>query len=960
MPHLEILGARENNLKNIHLKIPRNALVVITGISGSGKSSLAFDTIHAEGQRRYMESFSSYARSFIGNLKRPDVDKIEGLSPVIAIEQRTTSRNTRSTVGTATEIYDFLRLLFARAADAYSYATGEKMVRYTPEEIRSRILQEFAEQKIILLAPVVRGRKGEYKRLLENLRRKGYLRVRIDGKLKDLTSNIKLSRYKVHDIEVVIDKFAVGKVESDRFETAIKDALQLGEGVLAVEKSGSKKLRYFSKFLMCPSTGIAYNEPAPNLFSFNSNYGACSVCMGLGTVKDIDVSLIEKESSKSLSQALKPFYNLSESPLNYFLRTIYNIYNIPFRTPIGKLPANLWKIILYGSEYHPDSQSNSQRMANAFAAESKIYDGLIHELGIYADEVFGDIEFEGIVPFFLETIALNRNTFENKSLEPLLIHKECPECKGARLCTEALFYKIDGKNIAELAQMNLNELADWFRDIEQRLTKRQNAIARDVLKEIRKRVRLINNLGLSYLTLNASIKMLSGGELQRIRLATQIGTQLVGVLYILDEPSIGLHQRDNAKLIKSLQTLRDLGNSVIVVEHDKETMLAADFLIDIGPGAGKHGGEVITASPISELRNTKTSTTIPYLLNEQIIPVPTERRKGTGESIKIRKASGNNLKQIDATFPLGTFICVTGVSGSGKSTLIDETLYPAIANHLYKDIRDVQPFESMEGVSNIDKVIEIDQSPIGRTSRSNPATYTGVFTPIRTLYKELPEAKLRGFKPGRFSFNVKGGRCEVCKGVGKKLIEMEFLPDIYVDCEECKGKRYNRETLEVRYRGKSIADVLDMSVDEALTFFEKHPRIHKILETLQNVGLGYITLGQHSTLLSGGEAQRVKLSSELAKRDTGKTFYILDEPTTGLHFQDIILLTRILKKLVAKNNTVLVIEHNMDIIKTADYVIDLGPEGGEEGGYIVAEGTPEEIVKISQSHTGRFLKRELH
>ena len=931
--YLEIIGARENNLKNIHLKIPRNSLVVITGVSGSGKSSLAFDTIYSEGQRRYMESFSSYARNFIGQIKRPDVDKINGLSPVISIAQKTTSRNLRSTVGTSTEVYDFLRLLYARAADAYSYKTGEKMVKYTSEQIKSYILNDCDGKKIIILAPVVRGRKGNYKNLLQGLRKKGYLHARINGKVCDLSIPITLDRYKVHDIEVIVDKIEVGKTDAQRFKDAIKDALHIGQGVLGIQQTKQDEIRYFSKFLMCPTTGIAYGKPAPNLFSFNSNYGACSTCFGLGEIYDIDITPIKNRKDKSIIEALTPFYNLETSPLYYGIRDLYKQRNIPINTPIKQLPFEVWHILFYGNK------------KKAFKSHS-------HSQSTYI------VDFQGIVHFFMGMIRQQKN-YLLKNVEPLIVYKKCQECQGMRLSKEALFYKIDNTNISELASLNLEELVNWFSDIEERMSERQNIIARDLLKEIRKRLRLINNLGLSYLTLNSPIKTLSGGELQRIRLATQIGTQLVGVLYILDEPSIGLHQRDNLKLIASLKALRDLGNSVMVVEHDKETMLAADFFIDIGPGAGKHGGEIITACPLNTLKATKNSTTVPYLLGEKSIPVPKRRNKGSDKFITIHKARGNNLKNIDVKFPLGTLICITGVSGSGKSTLIHETLYPALANRLYKEIRSVQPFSKIDGIEEIDKVIEIDQSPIGRSSRSVPATYVGVFTHIRNLYASLPEAQIRSFLPGRFSFNVKEGRCEECKGVGKRLIEMEFLPDIYVDCEQCKGKRYNRETLEVHYKGKSIAAVLDMTVDEALVFFEKYLPIRKILSTLQDVGLGYITLGQHSTLLSGGEAQRVKLSSELAKRDTGKTLYILDEPTTGLHFEDIVLLTDILIHLVKRNNTVIVIEHNMDVIKRSDYVIDLGPEGGKDGGSLVAQGTPEEVAKMSKSYTGQFLKKEL-
>ncbi len=931
--HIEIFGAREHNLKNIDLTIPRNKMVVITGISGSGKSSLAFDTIYAEGQRRYMESFSAYARAFIGEMERPDVDKINGLSPVISIEQKTTSRNPRSTVGTVTEIYDFLRLLYARAGDAYSYLTGNKMSRQSEDQIIDHILSTFNGARIMILGPVVKGRKGHYRELFQQIRKMGFSKVRLNGEITELTPKMQVDRYKTHDIEIVIDRLAVNEKDRYRLTQSIKTAMQHGKGVVYILNADSEEIHYFSKYLMDPESGLSYDEPAPNTFSFNSPYGACPVCNGLGQIEEITKESVMPDTELSISRGgIAPLGEYRDIWIFKKINSILKQYQVSIATPIKDLPDEAIEMLLYGdvpvkvnSVKYPGTQWNTK--------------------------------FEGIIKF----LEKQKDTASDKIqqwLTDYTVISKCPECQGARLKKEALHFKIAGKNIAELAEMDIKQLHEWFLNVEERLSDKQKRIATEVLKEIRKRIGFLVGVGLEYLHLNRPLRTLSGGEAQRIRLATQIGTQLVGVLYILDEPSIGLHQRDNLKLIHSLKELRDIGNSVLVVEHDKEMMLNSDYLIDIGPGAGRHGGEIIAAgTPVEVL--SQDSPTADFLSGKRSIKVPEKRRLGNGKLISIKGAKGNNLKNIQVDFPLGKMICVTGVSGSGKSTLIHETLFPALNQYFYRSRKEPMAHDSIVGLKHVDKVIEVDQSPIGRTPRSNPATYTGVFTDIRSLFSELPEAKIRGYKPGRFSFNVKGGRCENCEGGGMKLIEMDFLPDVHIPCESCKGKRYNRETLEVRFKGKSIADVLDMTVEQALEYFEHQPRILRKIQTLNDVGLGYITLGQHATTLSGGEAQRVKLATELSKKDTGKTFYILDEPTTGLHFQDIEHLLNVLNKLVDKGNTVLIIEHNMDVIKTADYIIDLGPEGGIGGGRILGIGTPEEIASISDSYTGYYLKEEL-
>lgn len=931
---IEIIGAREHNLKNISLTFPRNKLVVITGISGSGKSSLAFDTIYAEGQRRYMESFSAYARSFIGNLERPDVDKINGLSPVISIEQKTTSRNPRSTVGTVTEIYDFMRLLFARAGEAYSYLSGEKMVRQSEDQILDAILQNFKGKKLVLLAPVVKGRKGHYRELFQQIRKQGYSKVRVDGDVMDITAKMQVDRYKIHDIEIVIDRIVADDKDRARIGQSINRSLKEGKGIM-MALDENQKIHHFSKFLMDPTTGLSYDEPAPNTFSFNSPYGACPICNGLGQIEEITEDSVIPDKSLSISRGgILPLGEYRDIWIFKKIEAILKRYKFTLSTPIKDIPNEVLKVLLYGDDI-------------PVAVPSVKYPG-----------TEWNTRFEGIVNF-LEKQRDEGSEAIKRWVEDFTISKTCPECHGARLKKESLHFRIDNKNIAELAELDILHLKKWFEGVENRLSDKQKIIATEVLKEIRKRIGFLLDVGLEYLHLNRPLRTLSGGEAQRIRLATQIGTQLVGVLYILDEPSIGLHARDNVKLIKALKDLRDLGNSVIVVEHDKEMMLESDYIIDIGPGAGRHGGSVVAeGDPQSFL--IKNSTTAEYLSGKRVIPYRKDRRLGTGNSLTLLGASGNNLKNVDLSIPLGTFTCITGVSGSGKSTLIHETLYPILNKHFFNSRTEPLPFKKVDGLNHIDKVIEVDQSPIGRTPRSNPATYTGVFTDIRDLFAQLPEAKIRGYKPGRFSFNVKGGRCETCEGAGLRLIEMEFLPDVFVHCETCKGKRYNRETLEVRFKGKSISDVLDMTVEEAVPFFENQPKILRKIQTLLDVGLDYISLGQHATTLSGGEAQRVKLATELSKRDTGKTFYILDEPTTGLHFQDIAHLLDVLQKLVDKGNTVLVIEHNMDVIKSADYVVDLGPEGGEKGGRIIAQGTPEVVSKNPASFTGRFLKHELN
>jgi excinuclease ABC subunit A len=931
---IEIVGAREHNLKNISVSFPRNALVVITGISGSGKSSLAFDTIYAEGQRRYMESFSAYARSFIGNLERPDVDKINGLSPVISIEQKTTSRNPRSTVGTVTEIYDFMRLLFARTAEAFSYVTGNKMIRQSEDQILDSMLQNFKGAKLILLAPVVKGRKGHYRELFQQIRKQGYTKVRVDGELLDITAKMQVDRYKIHDIEVVIDRIVVDAKDRARIGQSINQSLKEGKGVMMVMEE-NKKVHHFSKFLMDPESGLSYDEPAPNTFSFNSPYGACPVCNGLGQVEEITEESVIPNKSLSISRGgILPLGEYRDIWIFKKVEAILKRYKLALSTPIKDIPKDVLKVLLYGDDV-------------PVAVPSVKYPG-----------TEWNTRFEGIVNF-LEKQRDEGSEAIKRWVEDFTVIKTCHECNGERLKQESLHFKIDNKNIAELASLDINQLNKWFTGLEDRMNEKQRVIATEVLKEIRKRIGFLLDVGLDYLNLNRPLRTLSGGEAQRIRLATQIGTQLVGVLYILDEPSIGLHARDNVKLIKALQDLRDLGNSVIVVEHDKEMMLDCDYIIDIGPGAGRHGGQVVAKGTPADFLKTN-STTAKYLSGKLSIPYKEERRTGGGEELIITGASGNNLKEVDLKIPLGTLTCITGVSGSGKSTLIHETLFPILNRHFYNSRLEPLPFKKVSGLQYLDKVIEVDQSPIGRTPRSNPATYTGVFTDIRDLFAQLPEAKIRGYKPGRFSFNVKGGRCVTCEGAGLRLIEMEFLPDIYVPCETCKAKRYNRETLEVRFKGKSISDVLDMTVEEAVTFFENQPKILRKIQTLSDVGLGYISLGQHATTLSGGEAQRVKLATELSKRDTGKTFYILDEPTTGLHFQDIAHLLDVLQKLVDKGNTVLIIEHNMDVIKSADYIVDIGPEGGEKGGRIVAMGTPEEVCKNPASYTGKFLTSELN
>jgi excinuclease ABC subunit A len=931
---IEIIGAREHNLKNISVSFPRNKLVVLTGISGSGKSSLAFDTIYAEGQRRYMESFSAYARSFMGNLERPDVDKINGLSPVISIEQKTTSRNPRSTVGTVTEIYDFLRLLFARAGEAFSYQTGDKMVRQSEEQILDAIISNFNNKKLIILAPVIKGRKGHYRELFVQIRKQGYTKVRVDGEVVDITAKMQLDRFKIHDIEMVIDRIVPTSNDRYRISQSVNTALKEGKGVIMVQEE-SGKVHHFSKFLMDPKTGLSYDEPAPNNFSFNSPYGACPTCNGLGQIEEITEASVIPDKKLSISRGgILPLGEYRDIWIFKKIEAILKRYKLTLTTPIKDIPKEALHVLLYGDEM-------------PVAVASVKYPG-----------TEWNTQFEGIVNFLQKQKEEGSESIK-KWVDDFTITKICPECHGARLKKESLHFKIDNKNIAELAQLNIDVLKKWFDGLENRISDKQNQIAVEVLKEIRKRIGFLLDVGLDYLNLNRPLRTLSGGEAQRIRLATQIGTQLVGVLYILDEPSIGLHARDNAKLIKALKDLRDLGNSVIVVEHDKEMMLEADYIIDVGPGAGRHGGHIVAeGDPETFLKID--STTAKYLSGKIGITYSKERRKGSGESLSLLGATGNNLKNVDLHLALGTFICITGVSGSGKSTLIHDTLFPILNQFFFNSRQEPLPYKKIDGLKLVDKVIEVDQSPIGRTPRSNPATYTGVFTEIRDLFANMPEAKIRGYKTGRFSFNVKGGRCETCEGAGLRLIEMEFLPDVYVPCETCKGKRYNRETLEVRFKGKSISDVLDMTVEEAITFFDKLPRILRKIQTLGEVGLGYISLGQHATTLSGGEAQRVKLATELSKRDTGKTLYILDEPTTGLHFQDISHLLDVLQKLVDKGNTVLVIEHNMDVIKSADHIIDLGPEGGAKGGMIIAKGTPEEVSKNPASYTGRFLKAELN
>ncbi len=941
--YLEVVGARVHNLKNIDVTIPRNQLVVITGLSGSGKSSLAFDTIYAEGQRRYIESFSAYARQFLGNMERPDVDKITGLSPVISIEQKTVNKNPRSTVGTITEIYDFMRLLYARASDAYSYVTGEKMVRYSDGQILHLILEKFNSQRILILAPVVKGRKGHYRELFEQIKKWGYLRVRIDGEVVELSKRFQLDRYKVHDIEIVIDRLEVNNEARQRISDSLQLAMKQGKGIIMVQpfekgKLGDEygKVEYYSRHLMCPSSGISYDEPQPNLFSFNSPYGACPKCNGLGVISEIDINKIIPNKKYSIKKGgIIPIGPYKATWIFRQLEAIGDRYNFTLDTPLEDISEEAINIILFGSEEIFKMKHAADSAATAYS-----------------------IAFEGIANFIAKQNEEQRLPATEKWVQGFMNKVTCPKCEGARLKKETLYFKIDNKNIAELSELGIVELSEWFNTIESRLNTKQNIIAKEIVKEIRTRIHFLLDVGLDYLSLNRSSRSLSGGEAQRIRLATQIGSQLVGVLYILDEPSIGLHQRDNMRLISALKSLRDIGNSVIVVEHDEEMILAADHVIDIGPYAGIHGGKIIGQGTPKELLNINTLTA-QYINGVKKIKVPEQRRKGNGKMIVLKGATGNNLKNVSVEFPLGKLICVTGVSGSGKSTLINETLYPILSKHFYRSEKKPLNYKSISGIEHIDKVIDIDQSPIGRTPRSNPATYTSVFSDIRNLFAEIPEAKIRGYKPGRFSFNVKGGRCETCQGAGVRTIEMNFLPDVYVNCETCNGKRYNKETLEIRYKGKSISDVLNMTIDNAVEFFSSIPSIIQKIRTLQDVGLGYITLGQQSTTLSGGEAQRVKLATELSKRDTGNTFYILDEPTTGLHFEDVRILLEVLDKLVNSGNTVLVIEHNMDIIKVADYIIDLGIEGGNGGGNIICKGTPEEIIKNEVSYTANYLKNYL-
>lgn len=928
---IEIYGAREHNLKDLHLRIPREKLTVITGISGSGKSSLAFDTLYAEGQRRYMESFSAYARSFMGEMKRPEVEKIDGLSPVISIEQKTTSRNPRSTVGTVTEIYDFFRLLYARAGEAYSYVTGEKMIRQSEDQIISTILQDYDGKTIYLLAPVVKGRKGHYREDFVTWRKWGYAKVRVDGEIQEIVPKMQLDRYKVHDIEIVVDRLKPKAEDRTRLSQSVQTAMKLGKGVIMVQEG--EQVRHFSRFLMCPSSGIAYDEPAPNSFSFNSPYGACPVCNGLGVIEKIDEDSVIPDRSLSISRGgLAPLGEYRDIWIFQQLTALLKRRGFNITTPIKDLPEEVLAEILYGTT--EALTISSEKYGRDY--ESK-YDGLMNYMQKYFES--GSDKIQDWVGEYTKTSV-------------------CGECNGLRLKKESLYFLIDGKNISELTQWDISELNEWVKDLESRLSERQQIIGKEVLKEIRRRIGFLVEIGLEYLNLNRSMQSLSGGEAQRIRLATQIGSQLVGVLYILDEPSIGLHQRDNRKLIQALQNLRDIGNTVLVVEHDKDLMLASDFLLDIGPGAGRLGGHIVASGTPEDVLQANTETA-DYLSGRKLIPVPAQRRKGNGETFSILGATGHNLKNVDLHLPLGKMICITGVSGSGKSSLIHETLYPILNRHFFRAKKEPLAYRSHSGLEHLDKVIEVDQSPIGRTPRSNPATYTGVFSDIRTLFTQLNESKIRGYKPGRFSFNVKGGRCEDCEGGGLKVIEMEFLPDVSVLCETCKGKRYNRETLEVRFKGKSIADVLDMTVSQAVEFFENQPSILRKIRTLEEVGLGYVSLGQHATTLSGGEAQRVKLATELSKKDTGKTLYILDEPTTGLHFSDIRHLMEVLNKLVDKGNTVLIIEHNLDVIKVADHIIDLGPEGGKFGGQIINEGCPEEVAKKGLGHTAPFLKEEL-
>lgn len=931
---IKVYGAREHNLKNIDVTIPRDSLVVITGLSGSGKSSLAFDTLYAEGQRRYMETMSAYARQFLGNMERPDVDKITGLSPVISIEQKTTSKNPRSTVGTVTEIYDFLRLLYARAAIAYSFETGEEMVKYTDEQIIQLIIEQFSGKRTLMLAPLIKGRKGHYKELFEQIRKKGFINVRVDGELREVTAGMKLDRYKNHFIELVIDKLVVSDSDTKRLKDSLQTAMKQGKGTIMIWDTEANAVRYYSRQLMCPTTGISYNEPAPHSFSFNSPQGACPRCNGLGRVGEIDIDKLIPDPKQCIKKGgLQPLGVYKNSLIFWQLEAIANKFHFTLNTPIEDIPEEALNIILYGSDEPFKVQNTAIGVTSGYL-----------------------LSFDGIISYLSNP---DENSDDNGKSEKQYIREVvCPECNGSRLKKESLFFRIDHKNISELANMDILALAGWFHNIEERLTDRQRKIAAEIIKEIRSRTRFLLDVGLDYLSLDRSAKTLSGGESQRIRLATQIGSQLVNVLYILDEPSIGLHQRDNIKLIESLRQLRNSGNSVIVVEHDKDMIMSADYVLDIGPGAGRKGGAVVAEGTPDDIKKT-CSLTAQYLNGEKQVKVPRERRPLSNKKISVHGAAGNNLKNISVDFPLGAFICVTGVSGSGKSTLINETLHPYLSKYFYRSLKEPLAFDRIEGVELIDKVIEVDQSPLGRTPRSNPATYTGVFSDIRNLFVSTPDAKIRAYGPGRFSFNVKGGRCETCKGAGLQTIEMNFLPDVYVQCKDCGGLRYNRETLEVKYKGESISDVLNMTINQAVEFFKNIPSIHKKLHTLQLVGLGYITLGQSSTTLSGGESQRVKLAAELAKKDTGNTMYILDEPTTGLHFEDVRVLLEVLNRLVDKGNTVIVIEHNLDVIKVADYIIDIGKEGGAGGGEVIATGTPEQVAQIPESYTGQFLKREL-
>lgn len=933
---INVWGARVHNLKNINVEIPRNSLTVITGLSGSGKSSLAFDTIYAEGQRRYIETFSAYARNFLGGMERPDVDKITGLSPVISIEQKTTNKNPRSTVGTTTEIYDYLRLLYARAGIAYSYATGEEMVKYTEEDVLKMIHTKYDGKKIFILAPLVRNRKGHYRELFESMRKKGYLHIRVDGEVKEIVRGMKTDRYKNHNIEVVIDKLQVQDKDDERLKKSVAAAMKQGDGLLMIMEKDTNEAKYYSKRLMCPTTGMSYGDPAPNKFSFNSPEGACPRCKGLGYVNEIDINKIMPDMKLSIKQGgIIPLGKYKNQMIFWQIDAILEKYGCDLNTPINEIQEEAMNEILYGS-----------------LEPVRIRKELVHTSSDYF------VDFNGIIKYLHNVIENDDSASGQKWADQFQTVCQCPECNGQRLKRESLSYKIWDKNISEVANLDISELKEWLIEAKKHLNERQTKIASEIIKEIITRIDFMLEVGLDYLSLNRQSATLSGGESQRIRLATQIGSQLVNVLYILDEPSIGLHQRDNDRLIKSLKELRDLGNTVIVVEHDKDMMLSADYIVDIGPKAGRKGGEVVFQGKPDEMLKQHTITS-QYLNGEMKIEVPAERRKGNGKYIILKGASGNNLKNVDVEFPLGKLIVVTGVSGSGKSTLINETLQPILSQHFYRSLKKPMPYKSIEGIEHIDKVVNVDQSPLGRTPRSNPATYTGVFSDIRSLFVNLPEAKIRGYKPGRFSFNVKGGRCEACGGNGYKTIEMRFLPDIMVPCEVCHGKRYNRETLEVRYKGKSIADVLDMTINQAVEFFENIPDILRKIKTIQDVGLGYIKLGQPSTTLSGGESQRVKLATELSKRDTGKTLYILDEPTTGLHFEDIRILMNVLQELVDRGNTVIIIEHNLDVIKLADYIIDMGPEGGRNGGTVLATGTPEEVAESTKGFTPRFLKKEL-